>query len=372
MKKIAVLVSNDLSHDQRVRKTCEVLLKHGLEPVLVGRLLEGSIDFERPYETVRFPLKHTGGARFYAELQKVLDRFLRSRGNEFTGVWANDLDTLWPAWRFHKRTGKAIIYDSHEYFTEAAGLTGRPFPKKVWETIEGRIFPRLKYVFTVNESIAEIYRKKYKVDVQVLRNVPFLKTQEIVARSRQELGLPEGRLVILQGAFMDKDRGIVEAVEAFQHLNDVHLLLVGAGEEWQRAQELRKELGLEDKITIKPKLPYKELVQHTRNADLGLSLDKGLHFNYYYSLPNKLFDYIHAGIPVLASPLPEVKRVVEGMKVGQLIPDWDPKNIAEAIEKILSIDKQEWTSGLQEARETFNWDAESQKIKVMLERAELI
>lgn len=370
MKRIAVLVSNDLTHDQRVRKTCEVLRSQGLEITLIGRELADSSPIDRPYETVRLNLAYTKGAKFYAALQKGLLRYLKSR--KWDAIWANDLDTLWPAWKIARKQNIPIIYDSHEYFTEAAGLTGRPFPKWVWTQIEKRIFPKLRHVFTVNESIAQIYRDQYKVPVKVLRNVPFLSPKGIREQSRHELGLPEGKLAILQGAFMDKDRGVLDAVSAMQHLEGVHLLLVGAGEEWEKAHVLRTDLQLESKITILPKQPYERLAAMTRTADVGLSLDKGLHFNYYYSLPNKLFDYIHARVPVIVSPLPEVKRVVETYGVGEVIEDWSPENIASAIQKVLKTDRNQWEEGLARASAECNWEKESEVIVESLKEAQLI
>jgi glycosyltransferase involved in cell wall biosynthesis len=371
VKTIAVLVSNDLTHDQRVRKTCDVLRAAGLNVVLIGRELDDSQPIQREYETVRLKLPFTRGALFYAALQRALLRYLGSRRNDWDAIWANDLDTLWPAYQIAKDKDIPLIYDSHEYFTEAAGLTGRPFPKWVWTQIERSIFPKLKHVITVNESIASIYREKYNVPVRVVRNVPSVANLPDFNPTRAELGLPEGNLVILQGAFMDKDRGVVDMVRAMKLLPDVHLLLVGAGEEWVQAGELRESLGLQDRITILPKQPYERLVGFTRSADAGISLDKGTHFNYYYSLPNKLFDYIHAGIPVVASPMPEVRRVVEGYEIGVLVRDWSPEAIAEAVRSVFSSPQKRWMDGVSKAQNDFRWERESEVIREILVACQL-
>lgn len=371
MKRIAVLVSNDLTHDQRVRKTCTVLREAGLEVTLVGRELPDSLPVERPYETVRLKLKHHAGPLFYASLQRALTRYLRSRAADWDAIWSNDLDTLWPAFNASRRLRIPLIYDSHEYFTEAAGLTGRPFPKWVWTQIEQRIFPKLKHVITVNESIARIYRDKYNVPVRVMRNVPSVKALPPETPSRSALNLPEGPLAILQGAFMDKDRGVVEAVKALPGIPELHLLLIGAGEEWQTAQQLRSELNLEDRLTILPKQPYERLVAFTRSADVGLSLDKGTHFNYYYSLPNKLFDYIHAGIPVVVSPMPEVKKVVESYGIGSVVNGWSQEAIVSSLREVLSAPQKRWMEGLTKAQEDFRWEKESEVIVRILDQCQL-
>lgn len=372
MKRVAVLVSNDLVHDQRVRKTCDVLRELELEITLIGRLLPTSEDIQRPYETYRLEnLRFTKGALFYAEFNWKLYSYLYRNRKRFDAIWANDLDTLWPAFRIAQKCNIPIFYDSHEYFTEAAGLTGRPFPKAVWTAIERSIFPKLRFVFTVNDTIAEIYRKKYKVEVNVVRNVPVFHPLE-ERKTRAELSLPEGLLVILQGAFMDKDRGVIEAVQAMKHLPNVHLLLVGAGEEWEAAHVLRERLELQGQITILPKQPFEKLRQLTASADAGLTLDKAVHFNYLFSLPNKLFDYIHAGIPVVASPLPEVQKVVQEQGIGVVIADWQPEHIAHAIRAVLDQPKAKYDAALSQAAILFQWAHEAEVIKKKLRDAGVI
>ena len=228
--RISVLVSNDLVFDQRVRKVCDTLVDMGFELTLIGRKLPDSAPLERPYATRRLRLPFTGGALFYASLNIRL--FFYLLGARTDVILANDLDTLPAAWLVAKLRGKQVVYDSHEYFTEAAGLTGRNFQKKCWLAIEKRIFPKLERVFTVNETIAEAYRDNYGVDVRVLRNVPPRRT-DLPTATRAELGLPEtGHLVILQGAFLDPDRGAWEAAQAITQVPNAYLLLIGAGQEW--------------------------------------------------------------------------------------------------------------------------------------------
>jgi hypothetical protein len=283
---ITVLVSNDLQHDQRVAKVCKTLLS-----------LNYDITFERPYEIKRFRLWFAKGALFYAALNIRLFFYLLFKRTDV--ILANDLDTLLPAYLVSRLRNKRLVYDSHEYFTEAEGLTGRAFQKNAWLAIERMIFPKLKDVYTVNQSIADIYTEQYGVNVKVVRNIPELNPLENV-KSREELGLPiDKKVLLLQGAYIDPDRGGVELVQAMQYVEDALLLIIGSGRDIDNIKTLIKDLNLSEKVRVYPKLPYDELRQYTANADLGLSLDKPLHLNYTLSLPNKLFDYIHAGTPVL-------------------------------------------------------------------------
>ena len=364
MKRITVLVSNDLVHDQRVRKTCASLQKLGWTPFLVGRKHPHSASIDRPYPTKRFKLPFTRGALFYAVW--TIRTYLFLLFHKTDAIWANDLDTLWPAFLLSRWKKVPLVYDSHEYFTEAAGLHGRAFQKNVWLAIEKRIFPKLKNVITVNDSIAKIYEEKYGVKVQVMRNVPELQSPP-ESTSRKKMNLPEDLfLLILQGAFLDKDRGAVEAVNAMQLVEGAHLLVIGAGEEHTQAAELRTTLGLETKVTVLPKQPYEQLRQYTHIADAGLSLDKGRYFNYLYSLPNKLFDYIHAGIPVIVSDLPEVGKVVKDHGLGRTIPKVTPEHIAKAIKDLMKDPEGKYTENLERSSKKFHWHEESKVIGKLL------
>lgn len=360
-KHITVLVSNDLQFDQRVAKVCSTLLDLNYNITLVGRMLPSSSEFQRPYEVVRFKLWFSRGALFYASLNLRL--FFYLLGKKTDVILANDLDTLLPAFLIGKMRKKKIVYDSHEYFTEAEGLTGRSFQKGVWLTIEKFIFPKLSHVYTVNESIASIYKDKYKVDVRVLRNIPLLQPLDVV-RTRSELGLPENRkIVLLQGAFIDPDRGGVELVEAMQYLDDVLLLIIGDGRDIANLKNIIISKALQAKVLILSRMPFQELRQYTTNADLGVSLDKPVHLNYTYSLPNKLFDYIHAGTPVLVSDLPELRRVVSQYNVGKILAEIDPQSIAKAIAEIFSNpDYPKWKQNCLYARNELNWQKECEVI----------
>ena len=369
MKKVVVLVSNDLTHDQRVRKVCEELVDQGHEITLVGRLLPASESMDRSYEIVRLRLLFSKGALFYASLN--IRFFLFLLGRKFDVVHVNDLDTLLPAFIVARLKKWNIVYDSHEYFTEAAGLTGRNFQKSVWLAIEKWIFPKLKHVITVNESIASIYREKYKVPVHVVRNIPPL-TQRPKKLSREELELPtDKRIVLLQGAYIDYDRGCLEAVQSMQWVENVLFLVIGSGQEVGLAKEKCTELNLNDKVRFMPKMAFEKLRQYTSVVDLGLSLDKPLHLNYKLSLPNKLFDYIHAGIPVVTSPLPELKRIVDTYEIGLTTDGYTPEAIAKTINSALdSPDRETWNANLKKAAQDLTWDNEKQVFKEIYKKIE--
>jgi glycosyltransferase involved in cell wall biosynthesis len=362
VKHITVLVSNDLQHDQRVAKVCNTLLEMGFRITLVGRLLPDSSSFERPYELRRFRLPFRTGALFYVALNVRLFFYLLFKRTDI--IVANDLDTLLPAFLISRMKGKELVYDSHEYFTEAEGLTNRPFPKKVWLTVEGFIFPKLKHVITVNETIAGIYRALYHVPVHVLRNVPPLR-EEVVHASRESLGLPtDKRIILLQGAYIDPDRGGMEIALSMEFLPSALLLIIGSGRDLHNIKRIVDEKNLHDRVRFIAKLPFQELQQYTSIADVGVSLDKPLHLNYAYSLPNKLFDYIHAGLPVLVSDLPELRRVVETYNIGAVVSEVEPREIAASLQQMFDGGELgEWSKNAIQASKELNWQREQEVVR---------
>ena len=334
MKCAIVSVTNDLATDNRVARTCAVLQDLGYDVLLVGRKLPGSLPLERPYGTRRMRLLFNKGPLFYAEFNLRL--FFLLLFSRCTLLFSNDLDTLLANYQAARLRGKRLVYDTHEFYTEVPELVARPRVRSVWLAIERRIFPKLKHVITVNGSIANAYRERYGNEVQVVRNIP-APSELPPAPKRAALDLPEGKqILVMQGAGINVQRGAEEAVLAMRELPDCLLLIIGGGDAWPVLERMVREHGLQDRVRLLGKMPYARMMDYTRNADLGLTLDKDTNLNYRFSLPNKLFDYLHAGIPVLATDLPEVAAIVRGHDCGVVLPAADPAAIAGAVRALFA------------------------------------
>jgi glycosyltransferase involved in cell wall biosynthesis len=273
---------------------------------------------------------------------------------------SNDLDTLLPMWLTSFIFKKKLVYDSHEYFLGVPEIQNRYFVKKVWSSIESFIFPKLKYVFTVNESISDLYFKDYKVRPLVIRNLPN-KSSLIKVKTKKDLGLPDNKkLVILQGSGINVDRGAEELLEAISIQDDFFLSVVGKGDVVDKLKKRCAKSDLVDKVLFVPTLPYSQMMQFTLNSDVGVSLDKNNNINYKFSLPNKIFDYSKAEIPFVSTNLVEIRKITEEFHTGVLISSTSPEGIIEGLNKAITLKKSKnFISNIAKMNSTLNWESES-------------
>jgi glycosyltransferase involved in cell wall biosynthesis len=364
-KKAIISVSNDLATDHRVYKTCLTLSECGYEVLLVGRLLKNSPSLDKfPFPAKRMKLFFTSGPLFYFALNFRL--FLILIGTKCDLFFANDLDTVPANFLAAKLKGKKLIYDSHELYCEVPELQKTPLKKKIWEWLEKRTIPYIKIKITVNSSIARFYEKRYKTHFSVVRNIPFIPAN-IPHRSKKELGLPDKKIIIYQGAGININRGAEELIEAMQFVDNALLIIIGGGDVWSQLKYMAEQKKLNEKIRFIEKLPKTELLQYTMNSDLGISIDKPDNLNYLYSLPNKTFDYIWAEVPILASRLPEIEKLIGHYNIGNFIEHHDPKHIAEKINETLNSPQYpSWKQNLKKAKLENDWENEKLKLRELI------
>ena len=355
-KKIIVSVISDLVTDQRVQKECNTFHKMGYEILLIGRKSNRKFLLNQlPYKTIRFYNLFKRGPLMYLVFNLQLFFYLLFKKTDV--LWANDLDTLLPNYWISRLKNIRLVYDSHEYFTESVY---KKSSKKIWKKLEEFLFPKLKNVITVNDSIKKVYEKKYRVPITVIRNVPY---QFVKKRSDKNILLPKDkRILIIQGMGLNENRGAEEAVEMMQFLpEDFMLYFIGRGTILNKLKQMVSELKLESKITFVDAVPYEQMMEYTRQGFLGLIFEKiDVSDEHRFSLPNKFFDYLHAGIPVLSSEAPEIKRIIQKYNVGDFIVSFDPKEIAQKIISVSNdqISYERWKRNTAAASAEFNWENE--------------
>ena len=373
MKKIIVSVINDLTTDQRVDKICSSLHNLGFDVLLVGRKYNDSLPLNRKYKTHRMTTFLRKGVFSYLEFSIRLFFFLVFRKKDI--LLSNDLDTLSPNFLVSKLQSKKIIYDSHELFLELPELINRPKKRFIWQKIESFILPKLKNTYTVCQSIADYYNSKYKTDFKVVRNIP----QSSVGSLQSSVGSFQSLtgnskfkiqnskfLIIYQGA-INIGRGLELMIDTMQYLDDCQFIIIGDGEITSEIKNLILEKKLSNKIFMLGKKTPSELKKITPHANLGISIEEDLGLNYRYALPNKLFDYIHANIPVLVSDLPEMKRIVLDYQVGEIIKNREPKLLAQQITNFLKQNQTILQKNLKTAALDLQWKNEEKVLREVFE-----
>jgi len=298
----------------------------------------------------------------YAEFNlKLLGRLLIARTDYFL---ANDLDSLLPNYVASRLRLKKIFYDTHEYFTGVPELKDSPVKKKIWKALEDWIFPRLPIVYTVNDSVRQAYEKEYPVQIEVIRNVPV--SSPNIIRPPIPPHWKGKKILLMQGAGINNGRGGIELLAAMRLLDEqYHLVYIGSGTQWDLIAEKRVAWKLEDRVDMIGKVAPAQLKGYTALAHIGFSLDSFDDINYLFNLPNKIFDYIQAGVPVIATAIPEVKKIIEGYNCGTCIPDLEPGTIANATRSM--IDDQDsyhhYQQNCKNAAIVLCWENESKKLE---------
>ncbi|MFQ3578738.1 MAG: glycosyltransferase [Bacteroidales bacterium] len=363
--KVVLAVTNDIATDARVHKTACTLLQSNYDVTVVGRKLKTSQKtLERPYKTKRFLHIFNKNMFFYAEYNIRL--FLYLLFSKFDIYTANDLDTLPAVFIASRIRRRPIIYDSHEYFTEVPELQNNTFGKKVWTILEKNIVPKIKFASTVCPSIAKEYKNMYNVHFEVIRNVP------LSIKNNNTAHIHTQAYILYQGA-LNMGRGIELMIEAMQYIDDYKLYIAGSGPVEQDLKQLTQTLNLTNKVLFLGRLDFTALREITKGACLGLSLEENIGKNYYYALPNKLFDYIQNHIPVLVSDFPEMKNIVNNYNVGDILISTErtPKQLAEKI-KILCKNIElinKWKENCRLAAQELCWENEQKKVIELYSRA---
>ncbi len=330
MTRAVIAVISDLSTDMRVRKLALLMAEEGLSVTVIGRMSRCPLPPAEPgirSSRIRVPFRK--GPAMYLYFNMAL--FFRLLFTRHSVCVACDLDTLVPCSIVSRLCGRKLIYDSHEYFTGQYGLEERRFTHFLWKSAEWLVVPGLKYMITVSDSIAALYRHEYGVDPVVVRNVA-PDVSRLIPRERAELGAGDNELlVVYQGSGINPGRGGEELISAIALTTGVRLIIIGSGDAIESLRNSVAGSPVRDRVTFLPSMPWEEMMRFTMCCDAGLSTDTDTCINQRYSLPNKLFEYISAGIPAVVSPLPEVSALVKRYGCGIVLDEVSP----EAISRVL-------------------------------------
>lgn len=353
---ILFAVTNDLNYDQRMIRICSSLAAAGYAVTLVGRRMPGNAPLaERPFAQKRLNCWFSRGKLFYIEYNIRLFLFLLTAPKAILG--AIDLDTILPVYYVSRIRGLRRLYDAHELFCEMKEIASRPRVYRVWKWIERHTVSHFPLAYTVNQPIADTFKKLYGTDFAVVRNMPFRD-----AEPPMDPALKTAPYFLYQGA-VNEGRSFETLIPAFREVN-APLWICGDGNFLEQAKALVRQHGLEEKVLFKGKFLPEELRRITRNAWAGITLFDAKGQSNYYSLANRFFDYIQAGIPQLCVDYPVYRELNNLHETAVLTSNLDPDSIARQLNRLLS--DRDLYAHLQQAaaaaRSEWNWEVEEQKL----------
>ena len=351
---------SNLYTDQRIEKVCKTLHDAGYEIDLIGNNWGGENPMERPYQFSRISLKSNSLKTAYFEFNWKLYYALVSRVTPNTILLANDIDALYPNYLVSKKYNLPLVFDSHEIFTEMPAIQGK-LSQKLWRFIERNLVPKMKYMMTESQSYAEWFHEKYGVDPIVIRNIP-RKISKIPDYPNNQ-----PKVILYQGA-INPFRGLSECILAMHKVPNAVLKIAGDGPKKKELEDLVKKEKLENKVLFLGKLVPTDLRAVTITADLGISFEQNGGVSYLYSLPNKVSDYIQARVPIVMIDFPEMKRVINQFKVGEMITNHEPSTMADGINTALKKGRGHYREELDKASEVLCWENEEAKILALFQK----
>ena len=342
-----------------MQRICTSLAEAGYQVQLVGWQRPGSPPLTaRPYQQHRLRGWFQQGKLFYLEYNIRLLLYLLTRK---AAAWcAADLDTALPVWLRARLGGQPLVYDAHELFTEVPEVVRRPAVQQVWRWVEGFVVPRARLAYTVGPALARVFAQRYGRSFAVVRNVSRLDASVLPPAPA---AAPPGGYILYQGA-LNEGRGLEALLDAMPTVAG-RLVICGEGDlsATLRAQADRLGLLASGQVEFRGYVLPDALREVTRHASVGIMLLENIGLSYYYSLANKFFDYVHAGIPQVLIDFPEYRALNDQYDVAELVADLQPATLAAALNRLLRDEParyQHLAENCRRARPHLSWQHEEQ------------
>ncbi|MBF9236537.1 glycosyltransferase [Hymenobacter sp. BT683] len=352
-------VTTDLCFDQRMQRICGSLAAAGYRVQLVGWERPASPPLTpQPYAQHRLRGWFQRGKLFYLEYNLRL--FFYLLGQRAAAWCACDLDTALPVWLRARLGGQPLVYDAHELFTEVPEVAARPAVQRIWRWVEGFIVPRARLAYTVGPALARVFEQRYGRPFAVVRNVSRLR-----AEAPQPVAGPPTGYILYQGA-LNVGRGLENLLAAMPQVAG-RLVICGEGDCSAALRAQAEQLGLlgSGQVEFRGFVLPEALREVTRHAAVGIMLLENIGLSYYYSLANKFFDYVHAGIPQVLIDFPEYRALNDQFDVAELVADLHPDTLATALNRLLRDEParyQHLTANCRRAAPQLSWQHEEREL----------
>nr|WP_236018620.1 glycosyltransferase [Hymenobacter sp. BT559] len=347
-----------------MQRICTSLAKAGYSVLLVGWQRPQSVPLgPQLYQQHRLRGWFQRGKLFYLEYNLRL--FFYLLGQRAAAWGCADLDAALPTWLRAQLGGQPFVYDAHELFTEVPEVVARPGVQRAWRWVEQFVVPRARLRYTVGPALARLFEARYPgCGFAVVRNVP---AGPPVPPASPPLP-PIGRPVLLYQGALNVGRGLAELLAAMPQV-PARLVICGEGDlsATLRAQAARLGLLASGQVEFRGYVLPAELRRLTAQATVGIMLLENVGLSYYYSLANKFFDYVQAGVPQLCIDFPEYRALNAQHEVAELVSDLAPATLVAALARLLpggqpAAHYQQLAAHCRQASQEWNWEREEKTL----------
>ncbi len=306
---------------------------------------------------------------FYLRFTLILMRELfHSKADIY---FAEDLYTLPFVTTIAKLKRTKVYYNSRELYAFLGGLRKRQLLQFVVKQIEKFFIKKVDLVLTTGEMDSDYLEKFYDIrNTMVIRNIPLYQTAAAKIDYRKIFGIAEDKIILLYQGVLLEGRGIPLMMRAVAKLPQTVLILLGDGEQKNNFRKMADKLKISERVIFAGAIDQKDLITYTTGADIGLSLIENISISYFHALPNKLFEYIMAGLPVIVSDLPQMKSIVEKYQVGEAvnIENNGEENILTTLKRWIEEPErlEIYRTNCANAAKELNWQAEYKRARSKL------
>jgi len=256
--------------------------------------------------------------------------------------------------------GAKLIYDTHELETETNGAHGAR--KKIAKLVERLLIKHADYVFVVSENIASWYEREYKImRPTVILNAPRYYELQQKNVFRESLGIRKEQVIVLYQGGLNKSRGVDTLLTVFSQRQDDSIVIVFMGN-GEMEEQVKQLASINNKVFFHPMVPANYVLEYTISADIGIHMIRNTCLNHDYCMPNKLFEYAMAGLPVIVSDMKEMREMVEDYQMGLVVDASDEDMINQAIDKMVKTDLNKFKLNARKAAEENAWEVQEVKM----------
>jgi len=286
-------------------------------------------------------------------------------------IVAEDLYSLPAALAVKFFTGAKILYDSKELYFAVASLHNRPVTQWFWTTIERLGIRYVDGVITSGERDSDLIAERYGIPHPVtINNHPPRRLQKGDAGIlRKTYGIPDEFAIFLYQGWLLRGRGLFHLIEFTAAIDRAFLVIMGDGSIRRELENVIREKFVSDRVLFTGALPYEKMLEYTPGADIGCALIEDLGMSYRHARPNKMFEYIQAGVPVLVSSMAAMKEVVDKWQVGIAVDPGDKSEIITAAKKFIEDRDfyEKCVENCEKAATVFHWGEEEGKLCELLD-----